>query len=217
MADTDHRGANDAALRIVLAHGAGAGVSSAFFQSLVADLLSQGAAVTLLTFDYMRQIETTGRRRPPPAIDKLVSEYTAALETIEQTVPDGQALVIGGKSLGGRVASIVACDPKAAANVSALVCYGYPFHPPQKPEASRTAHFAGILCPTLILQGERDPFGDRAYVEALTLPTRLSVHWIDDGDHDFGPRGRSPATRRGNIAAAAAMAVTFARHVARPR
>lgn len=213
MANYVHHGPDDAVLRFVLAHGAGAGVDSAFFKTLVAGLLGHGAAVTLITFDYMRQIEATGRRRPPPAVDKLVTEYAETLTAIKQSVTGGQSLIMGGKSLGGRVASMVACDPDAATLVRALVCFGYPFHPPHKPQSLRTAHFDAIRCPTLILQGERDPFGDRACVEVLDLPASLSVCWIDDGDHDFGPRGRSPATRSGNIASAATMAVNFAAQV----
>ena len=87
--------------------------------------------------------------------------------------------------------------------IAGLVCLGYPFHPPGKPEQLRTAHLQAIRCPTLIVQGERDPFGSRAEVEALKLPASIRFVWAGDGDHDLGPRGGSGFTRAGNLAAAA--------------
>jgi hypothetical protein len=121
--------------------------------------------------------------------------------------------LIGGKSLGGRVASLVADRLFADRRISALVCLGYPFHPPGKPERLRTAHLAALVCPTLIIQGERDPFGAREEVESYALSAAIRIHWAADGDHDLGPRGGSGFTRRGNLEAAADAIADFARSV----
>ena len=112
--------------------------------------------------------------------------------------------------MGGRVASMCADSAHAAGSVAGLVCIGYPLHPPNHPEKPRTAHLMGLACPTLIVQGERDPFGTRAEIEAFGLPASISLHWASDGDHDLGPRGSSGFTRKGNLAAAADAIVAFA-------
>ena len=153
---------------------------------------------------------TGGSKRPPPKAELLMAEYLAAMEDIARASPPGQKLIIGGKSLGGRVASLVADDAFREGRVAGLVCFGYPFHPPNQPQKLRTAHLATMQCPTLIVQGERDPFGSRAEIEALVLAPVINFHWIGDGDHDFGPRGASGFTRSGNIATAAAVVAAFA-------
>ena len=90
------------------------------------------------------------------------------------------------------------------------MCLGYPFHPPKKPDQLRTAHLEQLACPALIVQGERDPFGTRAEVEAMRLSPAIRLHWAGDGDHDLGPRGASGFTRKGNLAAAADAMAEFA-------
>ncbi len=95
--------------------------------------------------------------------------------------------MIGGKSLGGRVASLVATE----LDVAGLVCLGYPFHPPGRPDALRIAHFPQLRCRGLVVQGERDAFGNRAEVAQYDLPERLRVCWLADGNHDLKPRLRS--------------------------
>ena len=122
----------------------------------------------------------------------------------------GAPLLIGGKSMGGRVASLVADDLYAAGRIAGLVCLGYPFHPPGRPDQLRTAHLEHLACPALIVQGERDPFGSRAEVEAMRLSLAIRFHWAGDGDHDLGPRGGSGFTRKGNLAAAADAVAAFA-------
>jgi predicted alpha/beta-hydrolase family hydrolase len=126
-------------------------------------------------------------------------------------MPAGAALIIGGKSMGGRVASLVVDELHAAGRIAGLACLGYPFHPPKKPEQLRTAHLLALACPALIVQGERDPFGTRAEVEGYGLSPAIRLHWASDGDHDLGPRGGSGFTRKGNLAAAADAVVEFAK------
>lgn len=111
--------------------------------------------------------------------------------------------------MGGRVASLLASEAHAKGAIAGLVCLGYPFHPPGKPDQLRTAHLENMTCPALIVQGERDPFGGRAEVETYRLSDAISLAWIGDGDHDLGPRGASGFTRKGNLAAAAGAIAAF--------
>ncbi|MFZ1105359.1 MAG: alpha/beta family hydrolase [Hyphomicrobiaceae bacterium] len=216
-------GPADAPARFLCAHGAGAGMETAFLTAFAALLAERGIATLRFEFAYMaarRRGSTQGgsqgvSRKPPPKAERLVGEYRAAVAAARSGVP----LVIGGKSMGGRVASLVADELCAAGEVVGLVCLGYPFHPPNQPAKLRTAHLEGLACPTLIVQGERDPFGPRAEVEAMIESGRLSpairYHWAGDGDHDLGPRGGSGFTRKGNLAAAADAVAAFAKGLVR--
>ena len=191
-------GPSDAAVRFLCAHGAGAGMETPFLK-VVADLLAErGVATYRFEFAYMAA-RRQGTRKPPPRAERLMDEYRAAVAA----VPAGAPLIIGGKSMGGRVASLVADELFAAGRIGGLACLGYPFHPPKKPEQLRTAHLTGLACPALIVQGERDPFGARAEVDGYGLSPAIRLHWVGDGDHDLGPRGASGFTRKGNLAAAA--------------
>jgi uncharacterized protein len=117
----------------------------------------------------------------------------------------GSGLVNGGKSMGGRIASLIADE----ARVAGLVCLGYPFHPVGKPDRLRVAHLQTISTPTLILQGTRDLFGNRTEVAAYSLPPIVRIQWIDDGDHDFTPRVASGRTQEQNWREAIAAVATF--------
>lgn len=200
-------GPTDAAVRFLCAHGAGAGMETPFLK-LVAELLAErGIATYRFEFAYMAARRNGGSRKPPPKAERLVDEYRAAVAA----VPAGTPLLIGGKSMGGRVASLIADELYAQKRIAGLACLGYPFHPPKKPEQLRTAHLEALACPTLFVQGERDPFGNRAEVEAYKLSSAIHVHWASDGDHDLGPRGGSGFTRKGNLAAAADAIAMFAK------
>ncbi|MBN9259714.1 MAG: dienelactone hydrolase family protein [Hyphomicrobium sp.] len=200
-------GPDDADATLLLAHGAGAPMDSPFM-TLISDMLAmRGIRVARFEFTYMAARRKGGKRRPPPKAETLDGEMTVAA----RAAAAGAAgkLAIGGKSMGGRVASHVAENLHKTAEVAGLVCLGYPFHPPNTPERLRVAHLETLTCPTLIIQGERDPFGTRAEVEALTLPPAVRIHWAHDGDHDLGPRGGSGTTRRGNLEAAADAIAAF--------
>ncbi|MEZ5844164.1 MAG: alpha/beta family hydrolase [Hyphomicrobiaceae bacterium] len=209
-----HDGPDDATCRVLLAHGAGAAMDSPFMSTFASLLAARGLAVSRFEFGYMAARRTRGKKRPPPRADLLAGEYEAAVADLRAGMPPDQGLVIGGKSMGGRVASLVADALQRQGFASGLVCLGYPFHPPAKPENLRTLHLAAITCPTLIVQGERDPFGTRAEVEALiadrALSPAIAFHWAHDGDHDLGPRGGQGVTRKGNLAAAADAVAAFA-------
>jgi predicted alpha/beta-hydrolase family hydrolase len=167
-------------------------------------------------FAYMAARRTGGTKRPPPNAEALTAEYRDMIRTLA-TRGKQRRLVIGGKSLGGRVASLIADELYKAGEIGGLVCLGYPFHPPGAPEKLRTAHLEGLKCPALIVQGDRDPFGNRSEVEALPLSKSIDLVWMNDGDHDFGPRGRSGFTRKGNLAEAADAVAAFIAGLPGPR
>lgn len=167
---------------IVLAHGAGAGMTSPFMAAFAEGLAQRNFRVVRFNFPYMAKAEAVGRRRPPDRAPVLRDHW---LEIIETLGIDG--LLVGGKSLGGRIASTVADHPA----VAGLVCLGYPFHPPGKPERLRVAHLVDFEKPGLICQGERDPFGNATEVPGYGLSKSISLHWLPDCDHDFKPRVKS--------------------------
>jgi uncharacterized protein len=197
----------DAEARLLLGHGAGAGPDTPFMDQIAGLLAARGVATLRFEFAYMTARRERGVRRPPPKAETLTGEY---LDAVAQA-GEGGRLVIGGKSMGGRVASLVADALYAAGRASGLVCLGYPFHPPNKPAQLRTAHLRNLKCPALIVQGERDPFGYRSEIEKMALSPAIAIAWIGDGDHDLGPRAKSGFTRKGNLANAADAIAQFAK------
>jgi uncharacterized protein len=195
--------------RFLCAHGAGAGMTSPFLAATAAALTERGIATLRFEFAYMAGRRAGGGKKPPPRAERLMDEYVAAA----RAAPKGVPLLIGGKSMGGRVASLVAERLFGEGLIAGLICLGYPFHPPNKPAQLRTAHLKYLTCPTLIVQGERDPFGNRGEVEGYALSAAIRLTWAADGDHDLGPRGASGHTRRGNLAAAADAIAAFAKRI----
>lgn len=176
-------GPDDAAVTLLLAHGSGAPMDSPAMNAADA-LASEGLRVARFEFSYMAARRTEGSRRPPPRAETLNPEFRAAVADLAATGP----LVIGGKSMGGRVASMVADGLLAEGRIAGLLCLGYPFHPPEKPAQLRTAHLMALATPTLICQGTRDPFGTKDEVPGYGLPERIRFLWLEDGDHDLKPR-----------------------------
>jgi predicted alpha/beta-hydrolase family hydrolase len=201
MTDLLHSGPETGPL-VLLAHGAGAGMETPFLTAFALLLAERDIGTARFEFGYMAARRHGGKRRPPPRAETLVDEYRNAVAAARMRWPD-RTPIIGGKSMGGRVASYIADELYAAGDCRGLVCLGYPFHPPGKPDQLRTAHLAALTCPALIVQGERDPFGNKAEVTAMALSTSIAFHWAGDGDHDLGPRGGQGYTRKGNLAAAA--------------
>jgi predicted alpha/beta-hydrolase family hydrolase len=159
-----------------------------------------GLRVARFEFGYMASRRTSSARKPPPRAETLSPEYVAAIEALKARGP----LIIGGKSMGGRVASMIADEH----HVAGLLCLGYPFHPVGKPTQLRTAHLAELKTPTLIVQGTRDPFGTREEVATYKLAKAIEILWLEDGDHDLRPRkavsGFSMADHLKTMAAATA-------------
>ncbi len=181
---------------LVLAHGAGAGMDSDFMVAFAEGLSSGGFETILLEFPYMTKRREDGKKRPPDRAPKLVAHYNAVLEELALPGP----VIIGGKSMGGRIASMLLAENPIVAD--GLLMLGYPFAPPGKPEKLRIDHFSAIEKPVLIVQGERDVFGGRAAVEALSLPKNFEILWCNDGDHSFKPRKTSGLTEQENWEAA---------------
>ncbi|MEQ1696881.1 MAG: alpha/beta fold hydrolase [Hyphomicrobiaceae bacterium] len=185
--------------RLILAHGAGASMSSPFLERMAEALAQRGVSVTRFEFNYMAQRRTGEGKRPPPNAARLMDEFRAAVTEV-----GGEGRVfIGGKSMGGRVASMIADELFGARQIEGLVCLGYPFHPPGKPENLRVAHLSGMACPALIVQGERDRLGTRVEVDGYALSPAIRVEWLGDGDHDFKARKASGFSQGQHIAAAA--------------
>jgi predicted alpha/beta-hydrolase family hydrolase len=199
-------GPADARLTVALGHGAGAPMDSPFMDAVAAGLAAHGWRVARFEFPYMAARRAEGRKKPP--------DREPVLRATWQTVIDGvgpDRTVIGGKSMGGRIASLVA----DAAGVRGLICLGYPFHPPGKPDRLRTAHLSGLRTPTLILQGERDALGSRAEIAGYGLSAAIELGFLPDGDHSFKPRKASGHTEAGNIEAAIAKMDEFLKRIAR--
>lgn len=187
MPDFLEDGPADAATAVLLAHGAGGAMDSATMSALAGALASAGLRVLRFEFAYMAA-RRAGQRRPPPKAETLVGEYRAAVAATAALRAPGSRLVIGGKSMGGRVASMVADSLMDEGAISGLLCVGYPFHPPNQPGKTRTAHLAGLRTPTLIAQGTRDPFGTAEEVAGYALSPAIDLLWLPDGDHDLKPR-----------------------------
>jgi predicted alpha/beta-hydrolase family hydrolase len=194
-------GPEDAARTVVLAHGAGAPMDSPYMDTVTAGLAARGIRVVRFEFPYMAARRADGKRRGP---DREPVLRTTWKEVVEE-LGGGPGLVIGGKSMGGRMASLVADEVGARG----LLCLGYPFHPPGRPERLRTAHLGKLETPALIVQGTRDPFGKPEEVEGYALSPRISVAWIEDGDHDLKPRKKSGRTHEQNLEEAIDRAARF--------
>ena len=206
MTDFLFDGPEAAPATVLLAHGAGAPMDSKSMDAAAKALAACGLRVARFEFGYMAA-RRSGARKPPPRADKLNPEYLDAVENLGANGP----LIIGGKSMGGRVATMAADALFAEQKIHGAVVLGYPFHPPGKPENPRIAHLQSMAAPLLIIQGERDPFGSRAEAEAYRLPPAIRFVWAVDGDHDLGPRGGKGTTRAANLSAAADAIAEFAR------
>jgi uncharacterized protein len=177
-------GPPDPRATILLAHGAGAPMDSASMTAAAKALAEAGFRVARFEFGYMASRRTSEGRKPPPRAETLNPEYLAAVNSLRTAGP----LIIGGKSMGGRVASMVADALHAQGRIAGLLCLGYPFHPPTKPQQLRTKHLAAFETPTLICQGTRDEFGTREEVTGYNLSDKIELLWLEDGDHDLKPR-----------------------------
>ncbi len=182
---------NEATPTIVLAHGAGAAMDTPFMNTMATGLATAGLVVARFEFPYMRTRREEGSRRPPDRAPKLLDAWREVIAQLHGRRP----LIIGGKSMGGRMASMVADETQGGARlVDGLVCLGYPFHPPGRPEKLRTEHLETLETPTLIVQGSRDPFGKPNEVERYNLSPAIRGAWLEDGDHSFKPRKASGFT-----------------------
>ncbi|MCW8857925.1 MAG: alpha/beta fold hydrolase [Kangiella sp.] len=185
----------------IFAHGAGADSNSEFMQSMARLISHPTVEVVLFDFPYMLKRQQTGKKSPPDRMPKLIEAYRQQIAEYAK----GHKVFIGGKSMGGRVASMIADDEQ----VDGLICMGYPFHPPGKPENLRTEHLKDLKTPTLILQGTRDPFGKPEEVATYGLSSRIDVNWLEDGNHSLETLKRSEISTEQSWKRAAQQAQTF--------
>ena len=175
---------------LILAHGAGAGQRSPFMTAF-AEAMRAGE-ITTVTFDfpYMQR-----RRRTPDRAPVLEAAWRAVIEHVAST-GEGAGIVIGGKSMGGRIASHVVADPGVPLRgVSGLVLLGYPLHPPGQPDRLRVAHLPALVTPTLVVQGSKDTFGSEDEVRQAFAAAPARVNWliVPGGDHSFKTPGGAGA------------------------
>ena len=190
---------------LLLAHGAGAPMDSPFMAAIASGLAERGWRVVRFEFPYMAQRRVDGKQRAPDRLPRLLDAFREQVGSLQGQGP----LVLGGKSMGGRIASLLVDELAGHGTVRGCLCLGYPFHPPGKPDQLRTDHLATLSTPTLIVQGERDPFGKRSEVETYTLSASIDVQWIVAGDHSFKPTRSSGLSEAGNWQCAVTLAAQF--------
>lgn len=189
----------------VLAHGAGSPMDSPLITSIARGLAEVGIRVIRFEFPYMKA-RRTGGRRPPDRQPVLLSTWRDVIES----AGDRRHLYIGGHSMGGRMASMIADEMK----VAGLCCISYPFHPPDDPDKLRTGHLRGLSTPALFIQGTRDPFGTPEEVAGYSLPSSIRVHWLENADHSLKSQRNSWRTSRENLGEAVREMVAFIAYAA---
>ena len=188
---------------LILAHGAGAPMDSPFLQTMAESLAARGLAVLRFEFAYMALRRSGGGKRPPNPQAQLLEQWRQVYQLVRQTVAGPVA--IAGKSMGGRMASMLADEVGA----DGLICLGYPFYAAGKPEKPRVAHLAELKTPTLIIQGERDALGNREAVAGYQLSRAIELLWLAAADHDLKPLKASGFTQQQHLHQAADAIAAF--------
>jgi predicted alpha/beta-hydrolase family hydrolase len=194
-------GPKDAESTFVFAHGAGGAMDTPFMTRVARGLGERGIRVVRFEFPYMAARREGKKSGAPDRQPVLLDSWREVVANLG----GGAKVAIGGKSLGGRIASMVADELE----VRALVCFGYPFHPPGQPAKTRTEHLAALRTPALIIQGTRDPFGTQNDVAAYDLSKKIRIEWLTDGDHSFKPRKSSGVSEEENVERAIEVAAEF--------
>lgn len=184
-------------------------MDSPFMTAFASGLATQGASigdlkVVRFEFPYM-QAQREGKKKPPDREPVLLETWREMITSIVNTGCPRKRLLIGGKSLGGRIASLIADEQE----IAGLICLGYPFHPPGKPQQLKIAHLQTLRTPTLICQGTRDPFGKAAEVADSHLSKAIQIYWVKEGDHSFKPHEASERTETDNWALAITKIIDF--------
>ena len=190
---------------LILAHGAGAPMDSPFMQRMAELLAERGVSVLRFEFPYMAARRADGGKRPPNPQGQLLECWRRVYAEVRAEVSG--PLAIGGKSMGGRMASLLADEMGA----DALVCLGYPFYAAGKPEKPRVAHLAELKTSTLIVQGERDALGNRDAVGGYALAASVELLWLAAADHDLKPLKASGFTHEQHLVSAADAIAAFLR------
>ena len=164
-----------------------------------------GWRVARFEFPYMQRQRLLGKKRPPDRAEKLIEHFREQVSALSVS----SSLFVGGKSMGGRIASLLAASLFDEDQIKACLCLGYPFHPLGRPDNLRIEHLQKITAPVLIVQGERDAMGRRDEVETYPLAPAVELAWIPDGDHSFKPRQRSGHSESSNLKLAVELADRF--------
>jgi len=187
----------------IFAHGAGAPMDSDFMETVASGLADLGVHVIRFEFPYMAERRLSGKKRPPNRQPELLACLHDVIEDIQRPC------VLMGKSMGGRMSSVLAADEGVSPLVKGVLALGYPFHPSGKPEKLRIDHLPSVSAPMSIVQGTRDALGNQEYVNTLSIPKDIDIHWLEDGDHDLKPRKKSGYTHQQHIHAAIQYAAHF--------
>jgi predicted alpha/beta-hydrolase family hydrolase len=194
---------------LIIAHGAGADSQSDFMTDMASRIADEGIYVVRFDFPYMIKRQEDGKKRPPDRAPKLIAAWQDIIADL------ARPCVIGGKSMGGRIASMVANDAEIdnSEGVDALIkgctSLGYPFHPPGKPEKERTSHLQTLRKPLLMVQGTRDTMGTKDDVAGYTLDKGIEFEWLEDGNHDLKPRKATGVTYEEHLDRTAKAVATF--------
>ncbi|MBY6070439.1 dienelactone hydrolase family protein [Marinobacter salsuginis] len=186
---------------LILAHGAGAPADSTFMEDLSVALEREGIGTIRFEFPYMQKRRQDGKKRPPDREPVLLEYFSGVIDRVRAELGSTSLILVGGKSMGGRMASILASRRD---DIDGVICFGYPFHPPGKLDRWRTAHFRDLNCPMLVLHGTRDPFGkpDELADHQRDLEA-IDLRWLEGGNHDFQTLKSQPQTQSELIAQAA--------------
>jgi predicted alpha/beta-hydrolase family hydrolase len=216
LADVAYQGPKRGADRaVLLAHGAGADMHAATLTTVADALAAAGVPSLRFNFPY----RAAGRRAPdrPPVLEAAVRE--AAAELTRRTKLPAERLVLGGRSMGGRICSMVAADADDPIVALGLVLLGYPLHPPGHPEKLRIEHFPRMHSPALFVSGTRDAFATPQELKRYTKKVKgpVTFHWVETGDHGFKPLKSSGATVESVLAQVAGVVVEFVTGLPRPK
>lgn len=193
---------NDMIAKLIFAHGAGNDMESDFMQTCQKRFAEHKIDCHLFNFPYMVKAKELGKRRPPDRIEKLLESFK---EQIAIHSDDQLPFFIGGKSMGGRIASLLLEEQPAEGGI----CFGYPFHPPGKPEKTRTEHLISLTKPLFIVQGERDPFGKPEEIKEYELSEKVQLAFLPDGEHSFKTLKKSKLSSEQNLDKAVELAASF--------
>lgn len=192
---------------ILFAHGAGANRDSTFMQQMALGLEAKGYQVMRFNFPYMQANAVDGKKRPPDRAPKLLDCFSEMLD-VAHAQPKVKRVVLMGKSMGGRMAALLACDSAQASRIDKVICLGYPFIPLKGGEP-RLAPLNDCQVPVLVLQGERDKFGGKMQIPSWPLKCDVQIDYLADGDHSFVPRTSSGTTEAANLALAVDLSAKF--------
>lgn len=171
----------------IFAHGAGAPMDSDWMGQVTYNLNQKNISVARFEFPYMQERRKNGKKRPPNPLPKLIETWEEVLHYYQKK---HSKIFIGGKSMGGRIGSIIADQHP----IAGLICLGFPFHSPGKPPGKKMEHLETLKTSTLIIQGERDTLGNKEEILSYKLSKKIKLHFLEDGDHSFKPRKKSGFT-----------------------